>query len=65
MSLPMRAGSVGSLRRSGSKVEVEDVIAALALEAKLRYGATPVSLDQRTLQRARKNRAEYLIPPPT
>jgi lipoate-protein ligase A len=65
MSLPMRPGSVGSLRRSGSKVEGEDVIAALALEAKLRYDATPVSLDQRTLQRARKNRAEYLIPPPT
>jgi octanoyl-[GcvH]:protein N-octanoyltransferase len=65
MSLPMRPGSVGSLRRSGSKAEVEDVIAALTLEAKLRYGATLVSLDQRTLQRARKNRAEYLIAPPT
>ncbi len=64
MNLPMRTGSVGSLRRTGSKVEVEDVITALAGEAKLRYGAEPVPLDEGTLRRAGENRAEYLVPPP-
>lgn len=65
MSLPLRPGSVGSLRRSGSEVEAEEVIAALAVEAKFRYGATQVPLDEHTLQRARKNRAEYLVQPRT
>jgi octanoyl-[GcvH]:protein N-octanoyltransferase len=64
MSLPMRPGSVGSLRRLGSKAEVEVVIAALAAEAKLRYGAEPVSLDETTLRRAGENRIEFLVPPP-
>jgi lipoate-protein ligase A len=64
MSLPMRPGSVGSLRRLGSKAEVEDVIAALAAEAKLRYGAEPVHLDETALRRARENRTVFLVPPP-
>ncbi len=64
MNLPMRYGSVGSLRRNGSGADVEDVIGAFAEEAKLRYGATSVPLDERTLWRARKSRAEHLIPPP-
>jgi octanoyl-[GcvH]:protein N-octanoyltransferase len=64
MNLPMRHGSVGSLRRNGSGADVENVIGALAEEAKLRYGATSVPLDERTLWRARKSRAEHLIPPP-
>jgi octanoyl-[GcvH]:protein N-octanoyltransferase len=63
MSLPMRPGSVGSLRRLGRKAEVEDVIAALATEAKLRYGAEPVPLDEPMLRRARENRAGLLVPP--
>jgi lipoate-protein ligase A len=63
MSLPMRHGSVGSLHRTGSEADVEDVIGAFTAEAKLRYGATPVPLDERTLWRARKNRAEHLVPP--
>lgn len=63
LDLPMRPESVGSLHRTGSKAEVEDVIAALAEEAKLRYAAEPVSLDEETLRRARESRAEYLIPP--
>ncbi len=63
VSLPMRPGSVGSLRRTGSKVEVEDVITALAEEAKLRCGAEPAPLDETTLLRARVNRAEFLVPP--
>ena len=61
MSLPMWPGSVGSLRRLGSKAEVEDVIAALAAEAKLRYDAKPVPLDETTLRQARENRAEFLV----
>ncbi len=64
MSLPMRSESVGSLHRLGSKAEVEDVIAALVAETKLRYDAEPVSLDEMTLRRAGENRAEFLVPPP-
>ncbi len=64
ISLPMRSESVGSLRRLGSKAEVEDVIVALAAEAKLRYGAEPVHLDETTLRRSGENRAEFLVPPP-
>jgi lipoate-protein ligase A len=64
LSLPMRSQSVGSLRRIGSKIGVEDVIASLAAEAKLRYGAEPVPLDEATLWRARENRTEFLVSPP-
>ena len=64
MNLSMRPGSVGSLRRLGNKIGVEDVIAALAAEAKLRYGAESVPLDEATLRRARVHRAEFLVPPP-
>ena len=63
MNLSMRPGSVGSLRRLGNKIGVEDVIAALAAEAKLRYGAESVPLDEATLRRARVHRAEFLVPP--
>ena len=61
MNLPMRPGSVGSLRRIGSEAEVEDATAALAEEAKTLYGATRISLDERTLQKAQKERVEALI----
>ena len=64
LDLPMRPGSVGSLRRTGSNAEVGEVITAFAGEAKLRYGAQPVSLDEETLRRAREKRAEYLVLPP-
>lgn len=64
LDLPMRPGSVGSLNRVGSKAEVGEVITAFAAEAKLRYGAEPVPLDEETLSRAREKRAEYLVPPP-
>lgn len=65
MNLSLRSGSVGSLRQVGSKAEVEDAVAALAGKAMLRYGATPIPLDERTLQKAWRERAEALIPPPT
>ncbi len=64
MSLPMRPGSVGSLRRLGNKIRVEDVIAALAAEAKFRYGAQPGPLGEATLRRARDHRTKFLVPPP-
>jgi len=63
MNLPMRPGSVGSLRRLVNKIGLEDVIAALAAEAKLRYGAEQVPLDEATLRRAGEHRAEFLVPP--
>ena len=61
LDLPMRPESVGSLRRAGSGVEVEEVIKAFAWEAELRYGARPVPLDGETLSRAREKRAEHLV----
>lgn len=64
MNLPMRPGSVGSLHRLENKIGVEDVIAALAAEAKFRYGLESVPLDEATLRRARDQRAEFLVPPP-
>jgi octanoyl-[GcvH]:protein N-octanoyltransferase len=64
MNLPMRPESVGSLRRGGSEAGVEDAIYAFAEEAKLRYEAVPVPLDERTLRRAREYRTEHLISPP-
>lgn len=63
MDLPFRPESVGSLRRAGSGATVEDAIEAFAAEAKLRYGATPVPLDERTLGLAREAGKEQLIAP--
>jgi lipoate-protein ligase A len=63
LSLPFRPASVGSLRRIGSEAGVGEVIEALAGEARLRYGATPVPLDGRTRKLARASRAEYLVHP--
>ena len=63
LNLSFRPGSVGSLRRIGSKMGVEEVIGALAEEAKLRYGATPVLLDERTQDLARTSCAKYLVRP--
>ncbi|MDQ4002945.1 MAG: hypothetical protein M3259_03775 [Actinomycetota bacterium] len=64
MNIPMRLGSVGSLCKAGSKASVEDAIAALAQEARLRYDTTPVPLDAKTLRKARYDRAGYLVQPP-
>ena len=64
MNIPMRPGSVGSLCKAGSNASVEDAIAALAQEARLRYDAIPVPLDEKTLRKARYDRAGYLVQPP-
>ncbi len=61
LALPFRAGSVGSLRRAGSAAGVEDVVRALTQEAEARYGATPASLDEGTLELARAGREEFLV----
>ncbi|MBA2441075.1 MAG: hypothetical protein H0V53_01525 [Rubrobacter sp.] len=61
MSLPFRPETVGSLRRSGNGAAFEEVMAALAEEVKLRYGAEPVTLDDVTLETARKNRDRYRV----
>lgn len=63
LNLPFRSASVGSLRRIGSEAGVGEVIEALAAEARLRYGATPVPLDARTRELARASHAEYLVHP--
>jgi octanoyl-[GcvH]:protein N-octanoyltransferase len=63
LNLPFKPGSVGSLRKAGSKAEVEEAIEALAEEAKLRYSATPVLLDERTRELTRAGRDEYLVRP--
>jgi octanoyl-[GcvH]:protein N-octanoyltransferase len=63
LGLPFRPGSVGSLHRTGSKARVEQAVGALAEEAKLRYGATPVRLDKRTQELARADSAKYLVRP--
>jgi octanoyl-[GcvH]:protein N-octanoyltransferase len=59
MRLPFRPGSVGSLRRAGGRVAVEEVIDAFAAEASMRYGATRASLERQTLALARGN--EHLV----
>jgi octanoyl-[GcvH]:protein N-octanoyltransferase len=63
LNLPFRPGSVGSLHRTGSKTGVEEMIGALAEEAKLRYDATPVLLDERTQDLARTSCTKYLVRP--
>jgi octanoyl-[GcvH]:protein N-octanoyltransferase len=60
MRLPFRKESVGSLRRAGSDAGVEEVVEAFAAEAKLRYGATRVPLDGRTLELARDSGGAHL-----
>ena len=61
LELPFRAASVGSMRRARSAAGVEDVVLALAEEARARYGAAPVPLDERILELARAGREEHLV----
>ena len=61
MRLPFRKESVGSLRRAGCEVGVEEVIGAFAAEAVLRYGAARVALDGRTLALARGSGDAHLV----
>jgi len=61
MRLPFRKESVGSLRRAGYEVGVEEVIDAFAAEAALRYGAARVPLDGQTLARASASGGAHLV----
>lgn len=62
LDLPFRPGSVGSLRRAGSGATVEETIRAFAGEARPRYGATPASPDEATLEIARSTGDRFLAP---
>ena len=61
LSLPFRAGSVGSMSAAGFEASVEDVVAALAEEAEERYGASPASVDGRIMDRAFSGRLDHLV----
>jgi octanoyl-[GcvH]:protein N-octanoyltransferase len=63
LNLPFRPGSVGSLHRIGSKVGVEEAVEALVEEARLRYDATPILLDEHTQELARASYARYTAHP--
>jgi len=63
MRLPFRAGSVGSLRRAGYAGSVAEAIGAFAAEADLRYGASPVPLDEGVLELAREGGNAHLVRP--
>ena len=61
MHLPFRPESVGSLRRAGSEAGLDEVIGALATVAERRYGAVRASVDERTLDLARRDGRQYLV----
>jgi octanoyl-[GcvH]:protein N-octanoyltransferase len=63
LNLPFRPGSVGSLHRIGSEVGVEEAVEALVEEARLRYDATPILLDEHTQELARASYARYTAHP--
>lgn len=64
LDLPFRPESVGSLRRAGSGATVRETIQAFALEARLRYGAVPVTLDEATMSLARATGGGFVAPLP-
>ncbi|WP_166395017.1 lipoyl protein ligase domain-containing protein [Rubrobacter marinus] len=61
LSLPFRAGSVGSLSAAGCGASVEEVVRAFAEEAGARYGATPVPVDGRLMDLALAGRLDHLV----
>src|SRR5919112_5443173 len=61
MWLPFRSGSVGSLRRAGYEVRIQDVIEAFAAEAERVYGAVRTPVDEETLGLASREGEQYLI----
>lgn len=63
LDLPFRPESVGSLRRAGSGATVPETIRAFSLEAKQRYGAVPVPLDDATMSRARATGGGFVALP--
>lgn len=61
MGLPFRSGSVGSLNGVGLKAGVSGVIEAFAAEAGSRYGVARTTLDERTLELARRSGGQHLV----
>ncbi len=59
MGLPLRPGSVGSLRRAGSRAPLDEVVEALASEALERFGGERVRLDEGTRALAAARADEY------
>ena len=65
LSLPFRAGSVGSMRAAGCDASVEEVVRAFADEAEERYGASPTPVDGRLMDQALAGRLDHLVRLPT
>ena len=63
MDLPFRPASVGSLRRAGSTAGLREAMEAFAAEAKERYGATRISLDEQTRRIAHRTGRDALVAP--
>jgi octanoyl-[GcvH]:protein N-octanoyltransferase len=61
LSLPFRAGSVGSMRAAGCDASVEEVVRAFAEEAEARYGAAPAPVDGRLMELAVAGRLDHLV----
>lgn len=61
LSLPFRAGSVGSLRAAGCEAGVEQVVRAFAEEARERYGASRAPVDGRLMELAVAGRLDHLV----
>ena len=61
LSLPFRAGSVGSMRAAGHGASVEEVVRAFAQEAEARYAATRAPVDGRLMDRVLAGRLDHLV----
>ena len=61
MSLPFRTGNVGSLHRAGLTAGIAEVIEAFAAEAESRYDAGRISLDEATMEEARRSGGRYVV----
>ncbi len=61
LGLPFRPGSVGSARRAGNAAPVAAFLEAFASEARARYGATRVPLDDETAALARGSGISHLV----
>lgn len=61
MGLPFRPGNVGSLHQAGLTDGVAEVIEAFAAEAGSFYGAERVSLDEDTMEAARRSGGRHLV----
>jgi lipoate-protein ligase A len=61
MNLPFRPESVGSLRRAGYAVDVDEVVEAFTTEARDRYGAEPARVGEALLEEAARRGKTNLV----